>query len=184
MSLATLAQVRALVEEAIPVDDTDLQSIIDREEAEMVARLGAHGDGSASVTETVARVNGMAFLSRAPLSITSITEAAYPGGTATTLAASAYYAWLPEARIQFYPGGTLLTPADDRTVVTVVYVPKDDREKRRAVLIELVRVVVTRRTEKSRVANAAQSGVSLSQTFIDFEKERARLYRRLAPVGF
>jgi hypothetical protein len=131
MSLATLAQVRALVEEAIPVDDTDLQSIIDREEAEMVARLGAHGDGSASVTETVARVNGMAFLSRAPLSITSITEAAYPGGTATTLAASAYYAWLPEARIQFYPGGTLLTPADDRTVVTVVYVPKDDREKRR-----------------------------------------------------
>jgi hypothetical protein len=151
----------------------------------MVAKFGAHGDGTTSLTETVPRMNGYAYLSRAPLSITSVAEAAYPGATATTLPTTSYYSWLAEGRIQLYPGGTLLTPADDRTVVTVVYVPKDDRDKRRALLIELVRLAVTRRTETSRTAEAEGGGrTRLTQAFPDWERERARLYRRLAPVGF
>jgi hypothetical protein len=183
-SLATLNDVRALVEAAIDIADVDLQAIIDREEAEMVAKFGAHGDGTTAVTEVVPRVNGMAFLSRPAVSVTSVAEAAYPGGTATTLAASAYYAWVAEGRIQFYPGGVLLTANDDRTTLTVIYVPKDDRPRRRAILIELVRLAVERRAERSRTAKAGASEVLLSQTFVDFERERARLYRRLAPVGF
>lgn len=172
MSLVTVAEVRRKVRTALT--NNDLQTIIDNEEADLVRRLGAHGDGASSVTE-IARTEGRnVYLKRPIVSVSSVTEAVYPGGTATTIGSANYYVWPNEGRIELYPSGVWPADAPRRRVVTVTYVPQDDRPLRRQVIIELVRIAL----EQTIMRSESVAG-EFSYQAPDWDVARARQYRRL-----
>lgn len=154
MTLLTAAEFRSQV--ATALDDFDLQRIIDREEADLINRFGAHGDGASSVTEYVDATGGDLFLGRPFTSIATIDGAA--PGTAYTLIG-------PQGRVV---GGSW------RGTIAVVYVPRDDRSRRRAALVDLVRLAIQRTALKAE--NVAGE---YSFQAPDWEAERAAVYRRL-----
>jgi hypothetical protein len=164
MSLVTVARIRAHVQ--TDLDDTTLQTIIDDEEAEMVRRCGAHGDGVTAVTETIAGTTGGAlFLSRPFVSITSITA------NGSTVPASYYTAYAGQGQLVLLSGS-----ASWVAPVVVTYVPIDDRARRRMVIVELVRVALEQTSMKSESV-----GGEYSYSAPDWEAKRAALYRRLLP---
>lgn len=165
MSLVTVAEVRAMV--TTGVLDTPLQAIIDREEAIMVERCGAHYVNSTTrITETVqGNGYGQLFLSRKVSSVYRVTE----DGVVLSQTDGDFQVW--------ESGGMLIRQASGTTwgsVVSVIYVPYDDNERRKAVLIELVRLALDRMAMKSE--NVAGE---YSYTAPDWEYERARLLRSL-----
>lgn len=187
MSLATVAHVRALVNTTL--DDDSLQAVIDREEAELVRRYGAHGDGTTAATEIHEGGLPSIWLRRKAVSITSITET-YIGGTSpTTLVSTDYYRWTGRSQIVRLPAGTLwgyrssALTYDDANIwqplVTVVYVPEDDRSLRRMVLIELTRIAVEQTSMRSETF---LTGYSYQAP--DWSKARANQYSRLGFVSF
>lgn len=131
MSLLTTAEVIAAGADG-GLDAVTLQTIIDREEAELVRRFGANYPGP--LTE---RAKGGAlnlYLKRPISAVTSITEYAYPGDTApATLVAADYEVWGEEGRIR-------RVDARWGYLASVVYTPTDDSGLRRLVLLELVRL--------------------------------------------
>lgn len=172
MSLLTAAEYKAVV--ASDVESATLQEIIDAEEAEMIARFGAHGDGATAVTETYEVTGAELFVSRPATSITSVAVVAYVGATGTTLSTSQYYFVSPTNRIR-------LSPFLSAAFVTVVYVPASDQAIRRQILIDLVRL---------RLANAAAPAVEVSGLGYSIKRgasatqsydERERLYSRIVP---
>ncbi len=121
------------------LSDAALQRLIEREEAEIIRRFGAHWTGAA-VSETVHGGGAALYLKRAATSISSIIEYVYPGDTApVTLTASDYYLWPAEGRIERLPWGS---SASTRwgTPVTVSYIPADDSYLRTQVILELIRI--------------------------------------------
>jgi hypothetical protein len=88
MSLLTVEAARAQIQTG--VDDVELQTIIDREEAEIIARYGAHADGSSTIVETCDGGACSLYLKRRVLSVSSISEAQSLGGVASTLTATQY----------------------------------------------------------------------------------------------
>lgn len=186
MSLATVAHVRALVTTALA--DDSLQTVIDREEAELVRRYGAHGDGSTAVTEIHEGGLPSIWLRRKAVSITSITET-YVGGTSpTTLVSTDYYRWAGRSQLIRLPAGTRWGYSNALTedaaniwqpLVTVVYVPEDDRDLRRQVIIELVRIAVEQTSMKSE---SFLTGYEYQAP--NWSTARAQQYRRLGYVSF
>lgn len=183
MALITAAQAQARGV-GLALSEAALQAIIDDEEAIMIARYGVHGDGTTSVTEVGRREGGSVFLRRTPLSITSVTQAEYPGGTATALATTERYTWLNgEARIELYPASTpYAAQYDAGKLITVVYVPADDRAKRRSVLLELVRIATEQPTatgggKVSGLGFSVDEGSAASS--YDLDVARARACRKL-----
>lgn len=158
--------------------DTDLQSIIDREEAEMVRRFGAH---TGSRAETVHGGTGSIYLKRAISSITSISEYLYLGDPAPlTLVATDYYVWSDEGRIQRLYGG--YAPFRWGPMVIVTYTPVDQSDLRKQVLIELVRLA----TNQDTGASISGLGYSISGGPKDtsaWQASREALYARLAGPG-
>lgn len=157
MSLITASEARPHVPCALT--DAELQGVIDDLEAELIAKLGAHGDGATAATAIISGSGGDLFLPRPAASVTSIDGTAWAAlGSGFTLLAS-------EGRI---------TGARWAGAVTVVYVPADDRPRRRRALINLLRL------EVNRTAMRAESVAGeYSATAPDWEEERASVYRRL-----
>lgn len=167
-TLLSVDQALALI--ATEVTAPDVQAVIAREEAELVARYGAHYvDGSTTIVETVRGGGCNLYLKRRISSVSSISEASSLGGAATTLASTAYYVWTGQGRITRLPEGTAWGP-----VATVTYVPADDRPLRRQVLIELVRLAL----EQTAMRAESVSG-AYSYQAPEWESARKRLYKRL-----
>ncbi len=163
MSLVSLTDVRALITTAL--DDTQLQAVIDREETELIARLGPHGE--TGLTLTLRNPLGLVlFLPRQLASITSVSEQAYPGATGAVLANTDYW----------YDGAILnrvgaLWPTGG--VLTITGIPAD-LARRKNVLIELVRLALEQTAMQSEsIAN------EYSYQAPEWERLRADLYRRL-----
>ena len=137
MSLVSPANVKALINTSI--SDTDLQTVIDRVEAQINARIGAP-QTDAYATEVVKTLRGegeFIFMPTEIYSVSSIVE------DASTLTSDQYQTWA---------GGVIeRLPEEshwgDRVVVT--YKPTDDRLMRAQVIIDLVRIVIERTAMKS-----------------------------------
>jgi hypothetical protein len=153
MSLLTIAQAHALGV-GLSLTDADLQIILDREEAELVRRFGPVYVAATPISETVQGGGRSIYLKRGIGTVSSIVEYLYPGDTApVTLVAADYFIWASEGRIERVPYGS--TAANQwGKVVTVSYIPTDDRDLWRMVLIELVRIA----TEQT--ATSGGGGVS------------------------
>ena len=137
MSLVSPANVKALINTSI--SDTDLQTVIDRVEAQINARIGAP-QTDAYATEVVKTLRGegeFLFMPTEIYSVSGIVE------DANTLTNDQYQTWA---------GGVIeRLPEEshwgDRVVVT--YKPTDDRLMRAQVIIDLVRIVIERTAMKS-----------------------------------
>lgn len=164
MSLVTVAEVRAMVTTGI--QDTPLQAIIDREEAVMVQRCGAHYvDTSTRITETLHGGYPLLHLSQKVASVYRVTE----DGTVLSQTNGDFRVWEMEGTLERLPAGSTWG-----AVVAAIYVPYNDNERRKAVLIELVRLALDRMAMRSE--NVAGE---YSYTAPDWEYERARLFRQL-----
>lgn len=164
MSLVTVADVRQLVTTGLR--DPDVQQIIDREEAIMVQRCGAHYvNSSTRITETIRGGYPLLYLSRKVTSIYRVTE----DTVVISQTNGDFRVWELEGTLERLPAGTSWG-----TVVVVLYVPYDDNERRKGVLIELVRLALDRMTMHSE--NVAGE---YSYTAPDWEYERARLFRQI-----
>lgn len=158
MSLLTIAQAQALGA-GLSLSDADLQVVIDREEAELVRLFGAVYTGAA-ISETTQGGYRNIYLKRRIGSVSSITEYLYPGDTApVVLIAADYYVWGQEGRIERVPYGTTAASKWGR-VVTVSYIPTDDRDLWRMVLVELVRIA-TEQTATSGGGSVSGLGFSV-----------------------
>lgn len=168
MSLVTLTHLRAMVTTGL--DDTQLQTIIDREEAEVVRRYGAHYvDSVTTIVETYQPTGLMrnVFLRRGISSIASVTEQRSLSSQVTPVASTDYAAWYEQGRLERVNGTW-------GAVVNVTYVPQNDRDLRRQVIIELVRLAL----EQTAMRSESIAGEH-SYTAPEWEQVRVQLYRRL-----
>jgi hypothetical protein len=164
MSLVTIAEVRAMV--TTGVQDTALQAIIDREDAVMVQRCGAHFvDTSTRITETLHGGYALLHLSQKVTSVYRVTE----DGTVLSQTAGDFRVWEMEGTLERLPAGAVWG-----AVVAVIYVPYNDNDRRKAVLIELVRLALDR---MAMVSESVAGEYSYHSP--DWEYERARLFRQL-----
>lgn len=154
MSLLTVAELRAQVRSSLP--DASLQSVISREEAEVIRLYGAHYvDALTTVTETVEGLSKSLYLRRRIGTVSSITEYLTADSTTGTLltAVSGYRVWAAEGRLQRMPStaiaGLIGGLATWGAIVTVVYVPADDNDLRKAAIIDLCRLALERTALKS-----------------------------------
>jgi hypothetical protein len=154
-TLLPVATARALI--ATDLDDTQLGAVIDREEAMLIAKFGPHGDGASSVTATIDGCGGELFLPRPVASVVSV------GGAAWASLGATLYA--DQGRICGGRWGA----------VTVVYVPADDRDDRRAALIDLVRLAIQRTAMQAESVAGEYSYTAPTS----WEAARASIYRRL-----
>ena len=140
MSLVTTTEMQALGV-GLALSTAQLQTVIDREEALVVSMFGANYTGAA-VSETLHGGGSSLYLKRAAGSISSIVEYLYPGDTApTTLTSADYYLWPSEGRIERLPWGASASMKWG-TPVTVSYIPVDDTNLRKEVLIALVQIAI------------------------------------------
>ncbi len=168
MSLVKPTDVRAVCQTSL--SDADLQSVIDREEAEVVKLCGPHYV-DADTSFTVTMEGGLPSLwFRRPLSdIVSITE------DDEDLSKDEYRLWPEKGRIQRLEGKAVIPWGG---VVTVEYIPADDNDLRASVIIELVRLAL----EREALRSESVAG-EYNYTAPDWEKERYRLIRRLRGMG-
>jgi hypothetical protein len=165
MSLATVAEVRALVNTNL--DDSQLQAVIDREEEDVTRLYGAPYAALSYDTETL-EGGGCNLMLHRPLStVTSVTE------DSAALAATDYRVWGRQGRLERLPAGSTWG-----VVVTVVYTPVDDNNKRKRTIIELVRLA----TERTAMKSESIAG-EFSYTAPDWEVEHARVLRSIGFVG-
>lgn len=165
MGLVSVAEVRALVK--TNKADADLQAIIDREDAAIVRYCGPHYvDATTSFTKRFYGTGeGSLFLPQRILAVETVTE----DGVLLDPAED-YRVWSDQGRVQRLPVGWYWGD-----VVDVKYVPQDDREERKAVIIELVRLALEHTAMKSE-SIAGEYNYSAP----DWEVERAALIRRIS----
>jgi len=161
MSLVSVAEARALVSTGLT--DEQLQAVIDRVEAWIIARYGAHYGTGVTITQTLEGGLESLFLQRPFTSLTSVTE------DSVLLTAAGYRSWPLQ-------GSLLRLPAGSRwgEVVIVVYTPVDDSLIRKQVIIDLVRLAVERTAMKSESVAG-----EYSYTTVEWEREAAQLARKL-----
>lgn len=179
MSLVTIAEARALGIGASLVD-VQLQAIIDREELALTTWSGGPiPDGATARTETLRPDTNDVFVQYPIVSISSITEAPYVGAVAITLLATQYYAWLAEGRIERLPAISSGVPAWPGRVgrwgdiVTVAYVPIDDRARARGIILELIQQTTTATGLHSESIAGEYSYTALPNS----DARRAAIYR-------
>ena len=168
-ALLTLAQMREHVETDLSNDA--LQRIIDAEDAEIVQRFGQ----PTAQTDVLRGGNPRLFLSRLASTITSINETV--GDTTTTLAADDYEIWWNQELDRCADGANGRSTWGDR--VTVVYVAQTMTAQRTAVLTQLVQLAV----RYNGVQQESVGSGDYSATSADYQRERERLLRKLAPRG-
>ena len=159
--------VKRVVQTAL--SDEDLQALIDQEDAEVVQRFGPHFDDTLdwSVTEVLAGESKRnLYFRRALVSVSSITE------DEIALTAATYRLWGAQGRIERLPQGSVWG-----NIVTVEYVPADDNERRKAVIVDLVRIALQRTAMQSESIAG-----EYSYTAPEWESARANALKRLAFV--
>ena len=163
MSLVTTAQVRALINTSL--SDGNLQTIIDRVEAQITEKIGAHQvDGNTTeISRTVRGEGSLLFMSTEIYSIVRIVE------DDVLLDADDYEAW-PGGVIERLPIGSYW---GDRC--EVVYKPTDDRLKRAQVIIDLVRLTSERTALKSESIAGEYSYSAPDNWDVEFRKAMKRL---------
>ncbi len=177
MSLLSVAGLRAQIRTSLT--DSQLQMVIDREEAEVIRRFGAHYiSGSTMVTETLEGGMRNLYLRRRLTSVSSITEYSTSDSTSGTLltAVSDYRVWAAQGRIERMPS-TAVSGFGVGTwgaIVTIVYVPADDNDLRKAAIIDLCRLALERTAMQSE--NVAGE---YSYTAPDWSAARAEILQRL-----
>lgn len=136
MSLLTVAEARARVNTSLT--DDQLQDVIDQVEAEITGLIGPPQDDGNTVTHTVTKRGGTSclFMPSEIGSVVSIVE------DTVTLESTQYQIW-PAGVIERLPVDWALW-GGDRCVVT--YKPADDRPKRKGVIIDLLRLDLSRTT--------------------------------------
>ena len=136
-SLVSPAQGKALINTSM--SDVNLQTVIDRVEAQITERIGApQTDGMATTVRKALRGEGYyLFMPTEIYSVVSISE----DGNALT--SDQYQTW----------GGGVIERLPDESFwgdrMDVIYKPADDRLKRAQVIIDLVRLVIERTAMKS-----------------------------------
>lgn len=167
MPLLTTADIRPHVETAL--DDTALQRIVDRIDADVVARVGPH---AGPLTEVVAGRTQSIYVRRPIASVTTVREGNVIDAGATTLTVDTHYRlWAAEGRLERLPAG-----AGFGQLVEVVYTPVDDTEQRKRVLLELVRLDLA---QSGRLREAV--GRDYDYAALDYGGHREALLRELYP---
>lgn len=169
MAVIGVGDVRALVRSAL--NDAQLQLVIDREQAALERRLGAaYVDAVTTLTQIRRGEGGHVFLPRRILTVSSVTERRSVDYAAETLAASNYFIHAGSGMLERLPQGQRWGE-----IVTVTYVPADDRAEWRAALLELVRLQLARTALKSESIAGEYSYTAAD----DWDADRAKLLRRL-----
>lgn len=170
MSLVTVSEARALIES--PLNDATLQSIIDRVESEVTALAGspyASGVAPTLVDNLPGGFNSI-FTRRPIAAIQAITDYSSLGDTTgTLLEATEYHLWPDTGQIVRLPPG-----ANWGAKVRVTYTPQDDTSKRKQVIIDLLRIVLSRQALQSESV-----GGEFSYTSPNWEKEKWAIVRKL-----
>lgn len=173
MSLLTPAEAQALGA-GLSLTTAELQAVIDREEAELIRLFGPHYTGVA-VVEQVPGKGASLYLRRPIGTVSGISEYFYLGDTATTLVAADYHIWADEGRITRLP-----EYAKWGRLVTVTYIPQDDSELRKMVLIELIRIATEQSTAGGSVGGLSFSiGGGGDTTGAGWKAQREAQYARL-----
>lgn len=172
MSLVTTTEIQQSIPSDLP--EWRLQQLIDDEEAELIRRFGAHGDGVAAETHEYLPRAATIWLRRPFISISSVTEyQTLDSTTGTLLAATAYRLVAGQGALIRLPHGTHWGAR-----VSVTGVPIDDRGMRRGIIIDLVRL----RIERTAMTQESVAG-EYSYTAPAWAAERESVLRR-AKLGY
>ena len=168
MSLLSTADLTPIVD--APVTEAELQIIIDRVEAEITGEIGPPFDDSEppELVETVYGGGECVFVKRPIGNIVSITSKANAGATAVAWSASDYFSMADAGMIEKASG---VWPR----YVTITYVPRDEREKRKQAIIDLVRIVLSH----SALQTESVSGEYSFTAPPHWEDEKRKVMRRL-----
>ena len=196
----TVANLRALVPS--PLDDVQLQAIIERVEAEITEVLGAPQTVAlgVSLTEVVPGENVDIFVRRPIHSVTTVTEYSSLSDTVGVALTEdeEFYVWPDEGRLQRIGGGMRRSDPSPLSVfymtdaqfagsaqvgwwgshVQVIYKPADQRHKRKQATIDLVRLLLSATALKSE----SVAGEYSYQAPANWELEKRRILRRLSFV--
>ncbi len=163
MSLVQASDVKALIRTS--ATDAVLEDVIAREEAFVVRHCGPHYvDASTFATLTLAGGCKNLYLPQRPASVHALTE-----DDVTLVEDTDFRIWPAAARIERLPAGCTWGE-----VCVVEYLPADDREERKALIIELVRLAL----ERTALQGESVAG-EYSYQAPDWETQRMRLVRRL-----
>lgn len=137
MSLLSVTELRAVVPS--PLEDADLQLIIDRVEAEITDVIGfPFVDASTTITEDVQVDGRNLFVKRPILSVDSVTDS-----NGNAIALTGFDVWENQGRLErLHSHHNSLFGRPSRKF-TVVYVPQDQRLQRKQAVIDLVRIVLS-----------------------------------------
>lgn len=165
MTLITVDEAQARI--GTPLDAGYLAALIDDVEAEVTEVIG---DPTAAITETHAGYTQSLYVNRKIGSVTTITEyTALDDVTGTALTENEdFFIWANEGRIQ-------RIGAKWGAKVTLVYVPVDDTNKRRSVIVDLIKYYLAYSPLK-------QENIVSEYAFTapeNWEEEKARLIQRL-----
>jgi hypothetical protein len=162
-SLVIPADVRALINTSM--SDANLQTVIDRVEAQITERSGAPQTDAMATTVTKT-FRGEGFYLFMPTEIYSVVSISEDGNALTN---DEYQAWA---------GGVIERLPDDSfwgDRMTVVYKPVDDRLKRSQVIIDLVRLVIERTAMKSENIAGEYSYTAPDNWDAEFRKAMKKL---------
>jgi len=158
----------------VSLSNAELDSVIGRVEAEITTAIGAPYSAGLELTETLAGGHKDLFLLRPLGSIGSVTEydswISADANSETLTEGAGYILW---------PDRGQLTRINDRATwdkkVVIVYTPRDDRDLRKQVIIDLVRVDLARSAYQSESVGGAYSYRAPE----DWEATRRAILRRL-----
>ncbi len=165
----------------LALSTSDLQTIIDREEALLVSMFGANYVVSTPVAETLHGGGESIYLKRQITSVSAVTEYLYVGDTAPrTLAAVDYEIWTEEGRLERLWTGTTGAGKWGAKVI-VSYIPVDDTSLRRQVLTALVQIAVQSVSPASSGGSVSGLGYSITagRTVTNWQALRGDQYARL-----
>ena len=176
MPLLTAADVRAHVDTAL--DDTAIQAVIDRLDADLVQRAGPH---SGPLTEVLRGGTPSVYLRRPVATLTSVREGATLDASTPALDLVAEIRlWTAEGRVERIGANPWpaigSAPLAFAPLVEVVYDPVDDTAPRQRVLLELVRLDLA---QSGRARE--RIGAGYAYTALDYDARRDSLIRELRP---
>lgn len=176
-ALLTPAEVKAQIKTALT--DDELQDVIDREEAEIIRLYGVnYVDAVQTITETLEGGEASIYLRRPITSVVSITE------DDLLIESAAYRVWPAQGRIEkisgiqnWLSGGDTDTAVEWGEVIVIVYKPADDNIRRKAVLLNLVRLAL----ERTALQSESIAGEYSYTAAANWDEQRSEL---LASLGF
>lgn len=164
MSLVSLQEAKALINSHL--QDSELQALIDRVEAELVTRFGAAG--TSDISEDCYGDDCELFTSRPFSAITSVTDYQQIGSSGTSVSSTEYQAIGKQGYLKKASGSWGI-------YTTVVYAPIDQDSQRKRVIIDLVKLDLAR----SPLAMEQVQDEFEYQSPEDWNAEREKIIRSL-----